>query len=73
MTIQRKVITQPPRRTFSKIFNFDMGRHEHFGGSWRDPVPALSEGGRPETLVAPGRMSAAATGTKGEYQEERHE
>lgn len=73
MTIQQKPITQTPRRTFAKIFNFGMGRYEHFGSDMRGSIPAQSEAGRKETLVAPGRMSVPARRKAEGKREKPHE
>lgn len=73
MKTQQKPVSQTPRRTFKKVFNFGMGRHEHFRGDARNPAPGLSEGGRQEILVAPGRMAAQTKRKHEGIREEHHE
>jgi hypothetical protein len=70
MTIQRKPTTQASRHKFPKVFNFGMGRREHFGSDMRGSVPGPSQSGREETLLAPGEVSAPA-GRKDEGRKEK--
>jgi len=60
MTIRRKPITQASRRNFPKVFNFGMGRREHFGSDMRGSASGLIESGRKEELLAPGQVSSPA-------------